>query len=90
MSEILRGEIVDRLNTIAGVQLPPGARDERRSMPLSAFVDADSRAALLDVLHGVVAGLRAGDVPKAAGDGSGVTAAHEGDGVDTDGSLDRR
>jgi hypothetical protein len=58
--EAVRRGLVERLNAIPGVELPAGAHDERRSMPLAAFIDAEARAALLEILGDVVAGLRAG------------------------------
>lgn len=56
----VRRVLVERLNAIPGVQLPASAHDERRSMPLAAFIDADARTALLQVLGDVVVGLRGG------------------------------
>jgi hypothetical protein len=64
VSEAVRRDIVDQLNAIAGIRLPAGAHDERRSMPLAAFVDAQSRAALLKVLEDVAGRLQAGGVPE--------------------------
>lgn len=64
-SEAARQRLVERLNEIPGVRLPATAYDERRSMQLSAFVDADARAALLEVLGKVVTGLRTGSAGEA-------------------------
>jgi len=58
--ETTRLSLVERLDEVPGVDLPVRPDGGLRYMQLSAFVDADARAVLFEVLGEVVSGLRTG------------------------------
>lgn len=55
-----RQQLLDRLNAVPGIKLPPDAVNKRKTIPLGSFTPA-STTAFLDVMNWFVDQLRQGD-----------------------------